>query len=206
MVILVLSPHTDDGEFGCGGTMARLIEEQNIVFHVAFSSAEESLPKGMPPGTLVREIKKASSIIGLLPERLLIRSFAVRKFPEYRQEILEELIRLKKRVKPSLVILPSTTDTHQDHQTISQEGFRAFKNISMLGYEMPHNNLNFTTNMFVKINERHLRRKIEALQCYDSQKERIYSGEQYIRSLARVRGTQMGTEYAEVFEVIRWVI
>ena len=37
--VLVLAPHTDDGEFGCGGTMARLVEAGADVRYVAFSIA-----------------------------------------------------------------------------------------------------------------------------------------------------------------------
>ena len=37
--VLVLAPHTDDGEFGCGGTMARLVEGGAEVRYVAFSRA-----------------------------------------------------------------------------------------------------------------------------------------------------------------------
>jgi len=37
--VLVLAPHTDDGEFGCGGTMARLIESGAAVTYAAFSTA-----------------------------------------------------------------------------------------------------------------------------------------------------------------------
>ena len=51
---LVLAPHTDDGEFGCGGTMARLVEEGTDVRYVAFSIATRSLPEGFAPDTLAR--------------------------------------------------------------------------------------------------------------------------------------------------------
>ena len=44
--VLVLAPHTDDGEFGCGGTMARLVEAGADVRYVAFSIATKSLPEG----------------------------------------------------------------------------------------------------------------------------------------------------------------
>ena len=53
--VLVLAPHTDDGEFGAGGTMARLVEEGAEVRYVAFSIATRSLPEGFPPDTLARE-------------------------------------------------------------------------------------------------------------------------------------------------------
>ena len=46
---LVLAPHTDDGEFGCGGTMARLVDEGTDVRYVAFSIATRSLPRASRP-------------------------------------------------------------------------------------------------------------------------------------------------------------
>ena len=46
--VLVLAPHTDDGEFGCGGTIARLVDAGAEVRYVAFSSASRSLPAGFP--------------------------------------------------------------------------------------------------------------------------------------------------------------
>jgi len=44
--VLVLAPHTDDAELGCGGTIARLLTDGADVFVAAFSTAEESLPPG----------------------------------------------------------------------------------------------------------------------------------------------------------------
>lgn len=204
--ILILAPHTDDGEFGCGGSISKWVEEGKEVYYIAFSSAEKSVPEGVPKDVLKKEVREATKILGIPRENLILLDYPVREFPTYRQEILEEMIKLGKELKPELVLLPSTTDTHQDHQTISQEGFRAFKKISMIGYEMPYNNLSFTTNMFVPLKEEHVNRKIEALKCYRSQSGRIYANEDFVRSLARVRGTQIGVEYAEAFEVIRWVL
>ena len=44
--VLILAPHTDDGEFGCGGTITKLISEGADVYYAAFSAAEQSvLPK-----------------------------------------------------------------------------------------------------------------------------------------------------------------
>jgi LmbE family N-acetylglucosaminyl deacetylase len=204
--VLILAPHTDDGEFGCGGCISKWLDEGKEVYYVAFSSAEKSVPEGMPKDTLKKEVQEASKVLGIRPDNLILFDYPVREFPLYRQQILEDMIRLMTELRPELVLLPSTADTHQDHQTISQEGFRAFKKVSIIGYEMPYNNLNFTTDLFVILEEKHVVRKIEALKCYKSQFGRPYATESFIRSLARVRGTQIGTEYAEAFEVIRWVI
>jgi hypothetical protein len=76
----------------------------------------------------------------------------------------------------------------------------------MLGYEIPWNNLDFRTSCFVPLAETHLERKIRALSHYQSQQHRDYASEKFVRSLAVTRGTQIGSQYAEAFEVIRWVI
>jgi len=204
--VLVLAPHTDDAEFGCGGFIARLLEARSSVYCVAFSSADKSLPPKYPAGTLRKEIAEATQILGIAKENLILFDYPVRDFPLHRQKLLEDMIRLKQDLHPDLVLQPSTHDTHQDHQTVADEGFRAFKDVSLLGYEVPWNNLTFSTNAFVALEERHLQKKIEAIRCYESQRERPYASEEFIRSLARTRGTQIGTRYAEVFESIRWVI
>src|SRR5207253_2363664 len=92
--VLVLAPHTDDGEFGCGGTMARLVDAGADVRYVAFSIATKSLPAGYAPDTLAREVREATAELGIPQERLTVHDFEVRTFPERRQDILELLIAL----------------------------------------------------------------------------------------------------------------
>lgn len=203
--ILILAPHTDDGEFACGGSIAHFVEEKKEVFYIAFSSAEKSVPKGMPKDILKKEVREATKILGIPEKNLILYEFPVREFPLHRQDILEKMVALEKEIKPNMIFLPSPNDTHQDHLVIAQEGFRAFKRSTILGYEIPWNNLTFHTNAFVFLSENDLNKKIEALKCYKSQADRSYASEEFIRSLARTRGTQIGTKYAEVFEVIRWI-
>jgi len=203
---LVLAPHIDDGEFGCGGSINKWVGEGKQVYYVSFSSARKSVLEGMPKDILEKEVGEATQVLGIPQENLILFNYPVREFPSYRQNILEDMVQLGNELKPALVLLPSTNDTHQDHQTISQEGFRAFKKISIIGYEMPYNNLTFSTNLFVVLEETHVRKKIEALKCYKSQAHKTYATPDFITSLARVRGTQIGVKYAEAFEMIRWVI
>jgi LmbE family N-acetylglucosaminyl deacetylase len=203
--VLVLAPHTDDGELGCGGSIARKIEEGAEVMYVAFSICTRSLPEGWDPMTLAHEVKAATKILGLKEENLVLFDYDVRRFKEFRQDILEELVKLKKRFEPDLVFVPTPSDIHQDHQVISEEGLRAFKNTSIVGYELPWNNISFNTRSFIKLESRHLDKKIEALKEYKSQKHRTYLNEEFIKSLAITRGVQISTKYAEAFEVIRWI-
>jgi LmbE family N-acetylglucosaminyl deacetylase len=200
---LVLAPHTDDGEFGCGGVMARLVEEGTEVRYVAFSIATRSLPEGFAPDTLAREVREATTELGIPPDNLTVHDFDVRTFPEHRQEILELLIALWNEWEPDVVFQPSLHDIHQDHQTIAQEGLRAFKRTTILGYEIPWNNLDFAYQAYFALEERHIERKAAALQRYASQQHRRYANPEYVWNLARIHGINVNREYAEVFQVYR---
>jgi N-acetylglucosamine malate deacetylase 1 len=203
--VLVLAPHTDDGEFGCGGTMARLVEAGADVRYVAFSTATKSLPDGFPPDTLAREVSDATAELGIPEDRLTVHDFEVRTFPERRQEILELLIALWEELRPDAVLQPSHHDIHQDHQVVAQEGLRAFKRTTILGYEIPWNNFNFDYQAYFALERMHLERKVAALSKYASQQHRRYADPEYIWNIARTHGINVNREYAEVFQVYRVV-
>ena len=202
---LVLAPHTDDGEFGCGGTMARLVEAGVEVRYVAFSIATKSLPDGFPPDTLAREVRAATAEMGIPESRLTLHDFEVRTFPERRQDVLEILIGLWEEWPPDAVLMPSLRDIHQDHQVVAAEGLRAFKRTTLLGYEIPWNNFNFDHQAYVGLERRHVERKVAALACYESQQHRNYANPEYVWNLARTHGINVNRKYAEVFEVYRVV-
>ena len=204
--VLVLAPHTDDGEFGCGGSISRFIQEDKLIYYAAFSTAEESVPEPWPKDILKTEVREATKRLGIPQENTLIYNFKVRELSYHRQEILEEMVKLKNDICPDLVFLPSSNDVHQDHSTISIEGIRAFKNTSILGYEIPWNNIEFKTEAFVILSEENIKIKLYALDAYNSQKSKNYANAEFIRSLAKMRGIQIGSNYAEAFEVIRWVM
>ena len=205
--ILVLAPHTDDGEFGCGGTIAKLIDEGKDVYYLAFSDCEKSLDPGMALDTLVKELMCATKNLGIPKDNVIVKKYDVRCFGRDRQDILEDMVYFNKQINPDLVFLPSPKDLHQDHNTIAMEGLRAFKlSSTILGYEVPWNNLSFNTTCFVTLTQENIKRKIDALKCYKSQADRFYSSAQFIKSLAITRGTQIGAKYAETFEVLRWII
>ncbi len=203
--VLVLAPHTDDGELGCGGTISRMVEEGREVYYAAFSTAAESVPPPFPPDILEKEVRQGTKVLGIPAANLLVYKYKVRHLPHMRQEILEELVRMKREIDPATVFLPSAQDLHQDHQTVHIEGLRAFKTVTVLGYELPWNNLSFDYRHFCVLTREHVQTKIAALRCYQSQQHRPYTQEEFIWSWARTRGGQIMVEYAEAFDVLRWV-
>ena len=119
--ILVLAPHTDDGELGCGGSIAKFRDEGKEVFYAAFCLCSKSLPAGLPADTLEKECRKATAVLGIPPSHLTFFNYEVRELPGARQKILEELLQLNQKINPDLVFLPAASDVHQDHQVINQE-------------------------------------------------------------------------------------
>jgi len=204
--VMFVSPHTDDAELACGGMIAKMVAERNEVYYLALSACEKSVPDKFPKDILRREVKKATGVLGIKPKNLRVYDFEVREFPMQRQEILETLFSLAKSIQPDIVVAPSSYDLHQDHITTRDEVLRSFRKSTILGFEMPWDNVTFNVQAFVPLEERHLRLKMKALGCYKSQRHREYLTEEYIRGLARTRGMQIKARYAEAFEVLRWII
>ncbi len=203
--VLVLCAHTDD-EMGCAGTVVRLVEAGAEVRYLALSTCEASVPAGFAPDVLAHECRACTAALGLTPEHVTLGPFEVRHFPRDRQAILEALVGVGRSFRPDLVLLPASTDTHQDHAVVAAEGFRAFKHATVLGYELPQNLVRFTAAAFVALDERVLGRKLAALAAYRSQAFRPYAAEAAVRGLAVVRGVQAGVPLAEAFEVVRLVV
>lgn len=202
--VLVLAPHIDDAEFGCGGTISRLINEGSMVHYLAFSDCKESIPSHLPPDILRKELQE--SINKLKISSFEVLDFPVRNFDKQRQEILQKLIDVRNLLKPDLVFTPSRSDIHQDHQVVTNESIRAFKHCTILGYELPWNCLSLSSDTIITLNDEDLNKKIEAIMCYESQSHRIYHNENYIKALAMTRGLRINKMYAEPFEMIRLII
>lgn len=206
MDVLVLSPHTDDSELSAGGTINRLQREGNDIHYVVFSTCDDSLPEDRK-GQLRREFEAVMSFVE--PAEYHVLDYVVRRFNERRQDLLEDLVRIRDDVEPDLVIGPSQHDSHQDHAVVANEMVRAFKSgPSIIAYEQPWNNITFSTELYAPITEADLDGKLQQLSKYESQLEkgRPYFAEEFITGLARVRGLQANATYAEAFEVDRWVL
>ena len=203
--VLVLAPHPDDAELGCGGLLA-LLREQNVeVFICVFSLCELSVPEGFPKDVLANECKNSSLTLGVPEENLIIKKYPVRRFDEHRQDILEDIIVLRRDIKPDMVLMPSLDDIHQDHEVIARHAARAFKTIKVLSYELPWNQMNANLNFFVKLSKHHIEAKKNALSKYESQKHRTYTGD-FLSNLAKVRGVMCGHDYAEAFTLEKWIM
>lgn len=204
-VVLILAPHTDDGELGCGGTIARFLEEGKELYYAVFSTCRNSVPPGYPVDRLEKELRLAMKKYKINDEHLFVLDYPVREFNSYRQAILDDMIKIGNSLHPKYVFAPSLNDVHQDHHVIAEEAIRAFKKTTLFAYEVPWNNFQFNNQTFIKLERRHIEQKIAAIACYESQKVRAYAAPDFTLGQARTHGVQVGCEFAEVFELVRWI-
>ena len=203
--LLVLAAHPDDGEIGAGGLLSKLSGAVEAKKYVAFSSCGESVPDGFPADVLIHEMAEATKCLGFAEHERTVLDFSVRHFPASRQDILEAMIAIKREYDPDLVLVPASYDIHQDHAVVYQEAKRAFKDCTLLGYEMPWNCMDFKTDLLVELTEKNLSDKLKAISCYKSQAFRSYGDGAPLAQLAALRGNQIKAPLAEAYEVIRWV-
>lgn len=204
--VMFLSPHTDDSEIGCGGLMNKLASSGTEIYHYAFSDCKKSVPKDLKPDILRTEFYEACQKLNLPRENYECFDFNVRYFPRDRQDILEKLIMLRNQIAPDLVVCPSLNDFHQDHSTLAIEALRAFKGSSIINYEMPWNMIQSTSTMFVALSSEDFLGKLDLINTYNSQNFRRYTSVNNITALSTLRGSTINVEFAEMYEVTRWII
>jgi LmbE family N-acetylglucosaminyl deacetylase len=200
MNILVLSPHTDDCELGCGGSLVKWKEEGHNIFPAVFSLCEESIPEGFDSDATYQEFLMNIKHYGFVD--YFVYDFKVRNFPSDRQKILNIMVNLRITFEPNLVVGPSLYDTHQDHKTLAEEMQRAFR-CSIISYELPYTTLNFNPQYYVPLEKKHIEKKRELIENYKSQLVKGKYSPELMESVARMRGSQIDKEFAEAFEIIR---
>lgn len=168
-----------------------------------FSRAEESLPDNLPPDTLEQEFRNSMALLDITDD-IHMGCIPVRHFPEHRQSVLEDLVRINRDYGPDLVLTMNSSDTHQDHTVVHQETVRAFRGSTVLGYEIPWNQQQNVINLFVEVNPEDVEMKAKMLGQYRSQVElrRPYVSDDYVWSAATFRGFQARMKLAEAYEVI----
>jgi LmbE family N-acetylglucosaminyl deacetylase len=201
--VLALGAHTDDIELGCGAFLSRLHREGCEIAVAAFSRSEESLGPDMPLDTLENEFRRSMKHLGLT-DSVFVGSVPVRHFPEHRQEVLDELVRINRDFKPDLILTMNSHDSHQDHEVVHKESVRAFRGRTLLGYEIPWNQQQNVASLFVEVTQEDVDRKVTMLREYRSQVDlnRSYVGSEFACSAATFRGFQSRKPLAEAYEVI----
>ncbi|MEW6179505.1 MAG: PIG-L deacetylase family protein [Chloroflexota bacterium] len=198
--VLFLGAHPDDIEIGCGALLAQIVDKTDILC-VTLSDNQ----KNPELKNLVEEHYQSMAVLGIPPEKSILGQFETRRFPHYRQEILEYLIQINRSFKPDLIFVHTKADIHQDHATVTEEALRAFRGTTVLGFDVIRSSYGFFPSFLVEVSETAVEKKIKALQQYKTYQNRYYFDPEITRSTLIRNGAICERPFAEGFDILRVV-
>lgn len=192
--IVAIGAHADDIELGAGGTVLRLLRDRpgsSITWLVASASTERAAEARASAAAFSADAGGHELLIGDLPDG---------RFPSAPTAVKDLLEPLKAR-PIDLILAPQVDDAHQDHRLLAETVWQTFRHHVILGYEiLKYDGDLGRPNVFVGLDDATLDRKAALLhEHFPSQHGRSWWGAETVRALARVRGVEAATTFAEAF-------
>lgn len=229
--VLIIAPHPDDEVFGCGGLIARMVRSNCKVYvlYVTVGVTRDFSSKGSSgPEERQREIEKVAEYYGFEDYELALPGNEYHlKLDALPSSQLVSLIERDARcslqnINPDILICTDIDDYNQDHRALysaaitatrpADAEFKRFQPLVMT-YELPYTNWSHfdspeSATMYVELTDEDFERKVEALKFYSSQlkSENSPLSVNGITALARYRGLQTQSTYAEAYKIKRLVV
>ncbi len=198
--VLFIGAHPDDIELGCGALIAHIVSQAEVLCVTLSDNQKNPDLKNLP-----EEYSRSMRVLGVPEKNAVLGTFETRRFPHFRQEILEYMIQLNRSFKPEIVFVHTKADIHQDHGTVTEEALRAFRGTTVLGYDVLRSSYGFFPNFLVEVTEQDVNRKIEALKQYSTYSARYYFDPDITRATMVRHGALAERPYAEGFDILRVV-
>lgn len=198
--VLFLGAHPDDIELGCGALIHQIAPQTDLLCVTLSDNQKNPLLTN-----LVDEHYRSMAILGVKRENATLGPFTTRIFPDARQEILEYFLKLRRDFNPDLIFVHSQADVHQDHNTITDEALRAFRGITVLGFDVVRSSYGFFPHFLVEVSEADVNKKIEALSEYETYRDKYYFNAELTRSIMVRHGALAEVPFAEGFDILRIV-
>lgn len=198
--VLFLGAHPDDIELGCGALLHH-IKDQTDILCVTLSDNQ----KNPALKNIVKEHYKSMAVLGVPKEKVIVQEFITRKFPDMRQEILEYLLEIRREFKPEIVFTHTRQDIHQDHNVVTNEALRAYRGITVLGYDVVRSSYDFFPHFLVEVTKEDVEKKIEALSQYETYHDKYYFDTELLRATMVRHGALAERPFAEGFDILRIV-
>lgn len=217
---LIITPHFDDETIGCGGLMSSLANKKSSKVRVVVVATNKATYNYNVERIVSNDERKRESIralyeLGLSEESLIqLEGFEDGKLDICnRMSLVTQLDRQIRDFEPTAVLFPYSSH-HQDHQAVYQASISALRptvatNFIKLKamYEYPYitswsSTVNPDSKLYYPLSEEDIGRKKNALRAYKSQlvrDPRDILDVSSIITLAKVRGTEIGHDYAEAF-------
>ena len=222
--ILVIVAHPDDEVLGCGGTIAKNTANGTEVkiIYIADGESSRTQHSGSDVGLIEDRLKSArdsclklgvKDIVSLDYPDQMLDTIPCLTITQSLEEIIQEF-------KPSIVLTHSPNDLNLDHRITSNavmtacrplphssvRGIFAFEVLSSTEWAVNQYSA-FVPTVYADITD-HIDIKIDALTSYDNEMRSFPHPRSYqaVRALAQYRGATAGCEYAEAFQLIRYIL
>lgn len=219
--ILVVAAHPDDEVLGCGATIAKHKESGDIVWVMLLGqgiTSRKILSKKQrveDRKKLLESARRANRQLGV--DRLIIKDLPDNKFDSVPMlEVVQTVEEVLDEFKPQIIYSHNPTDVNVDHrvtieavETVARPATKPYVN-KVLSFEIPSSTeWNFTRepfrpNIFIELTNRQLEKKVSSLSKYEGEMRPFPHprSAEFLRSLAKVRGSQGGFSLAEAFSLI----
>jgi LmbE family N-acetylglucosaminyl deacetylase len=194
--VLCIGAHCDDVEIGCGGTLLALARSRpDIELTIAVFTSEDA--RGVESSNALKELLGDS-----VRWDLRFGTFRNSYFPAQWSDIKQHMESLRDS-KPDLIFTHCRDDLHQDHRTLAELTWNAFRDHCVLEYEIPKYDGDLgRPSVFVPLEPELVERKIEVLlRCFSSQVSKGWFTADTFRGLMRLRGIECQAPggFAEAF-------
>jgi len=201
--LLCLGAHCDDIEIGCGGTLLKLLGAGSYEVTWVVFSAEAARARELASSAR-RFLRRAAR------SRVLTYEFRDSFFPAEYAPLKKAVAALARELEPDVIFTPQREDRHQDHRTLAELTWTAFRRHLVLEYEVPkYEGGSGTPNAYVQLTRAQALAKTRALLAsYASQRSKPWFTAETFQALMRLRGIEAGpgTGLAEGFTVSKFCL
>lgn len=196
--VCFIGAHPDDIELGAGALIAHISSQTDVRCITLSDNQKNPLLQN-----IIREHFSSMAILGVPEKNVVVGQFETRRFPQSRQEILEYLIAFNQQYHPDIVFTHTKNDLHQDHATTTEECLRAFRGVTVLGFDVLRSSYGFFPNFLVEVLEEDVNKKLAALAEYKTYATKYYFDPQITRSTLIRHGALAERPFAEGFDILR---
>lgn len=198
--VLFIGAHPDDIELGAGALIHNIAPICDVTCVTLSDNQKNPLLKN-----LVGEHHKSMATLGVPRENVILEKFDTRLMPEHRQEILEYFLKLRKKIQPDIIFTHTEKDIHQDHNAMTREALRAYRGITVLGFDVVRSSHGFFPNFFVEVTKEDVEAKLNALMQYKTYQDKYYFEADLLRATMIRHGALAEKPFAEGFDILRVV-
>jgi LmbE family N-acetylglucosaminyl deacetylase len=213
--ILIIASHPDDEMLGCGGTIFKHKENDDNIYLCIVTGPHKPYWTEAQIRRKKKEIESMYNLVGY--KKIFTLNYPAAKLDTIPlSELNSSLLDVIKNINPDIVYIPYKYDLHKDHRLIFESSIVVTRpyisKAKILSYEVPSETewgfKVFKPNIYIEMKKDYIIKKYKTLKHYSGQTKKFPypRSKELLFALARKRGSECNTRYAEAFQLIREII